>query len=307
MSRRGLNLVDDHVSALREAVSTALASLTADLPRLSSELTTRLLRNDDLRIARERLFAVIAAAAMGGRPVQGLPVATISTLWWSGVDDDGLPNAALLTLHHISTIRASKERRTGWMEDVLKSTNSALEASIATKTRHAGEFSRQAVLSDHLGLHGGAYARDAAMTARICAPRTVEPWRRFGMLYGLLRRTTLDHRSSTVDEDGNPALIVPDLLMAHACARAAPAAKVELARLRSEASLHPYTRATLRDLLRSPHVVAAYRTDLRSLHHRAHAQLDELEPVSPYGELLRSTLDEALETGVPSAREVVGL
>ena len=306
MSRRGLKLVDVHVSALREAVSTALASLTADLPWLSSELTTRLLRNDDLRIARERLFAVIAAAAMGGRPVQGLPVATISTLWWSGVDD-GLPNAAMLTLHHISTIRVSKERRTGWLADVLKSTNSALEASIAAKTRHAGEFSRQTVLSDHLGLHGGAYARDAAMTARICAPRMVEPWRKFGVLYGLLRRTALDHRSSTVDDDGNPALIVPDLLMAHACARATPAAKVELARLRSEASLHPYTRATLRDLLRSPHVVAAYRTDLRGLHHRAHAQLDELEPVSPYGELLRSTLDEVLETGVPSAREVVGL
>lgn len=306
MSRRGLNLVDVHVSALREAVSTALASLTAELPWLSSELTIRLLQNDDLRIIRERLFAVVAAAAMGGRPVQGLPVATISTLWWSGVDD-GLPNAAMLTLHHIGTIRASKERRMGWLEDVLKSTNSAVESVIAARTRHAGEFGRQTVLSDHLGLHGGAYARDAVMTARICAPRMIEPWRKFGMLYGLLRRTTLDHRLSTVDEDGNPALIVPGLLMAHACAKATPAAKVELARLRNEAPLHPQTRATLRDLLRSPHVLAAYRTDLRGLHHRAHAQLNELDPVAPYGDLLRSALDEVLETGVPNAREVVGL
>lgn len=306
MSRHGQNLVDTHVSALREAVSTALASLAAELPSLSSELTTRLLEHDDPRIARERLFAVVVAAAMGGRPAQGLPVATISTLWWSGVDD-GLPNATMLTLHHIGTIRASKERRMGWMEDVLKSTNSAVESSLAAKTRSAGDFGRQTVLSDHLGLHGGAYARDAAMTARSCAPGMVEPWRKFGMLYGLLRRTTLDHRSSTVDDDGDPTLIVPDLLMAHACARATPAAKVELARLRSEAPLHAHTRATLRDLLRSPHVVAAYRTDLRGLHQRAHTQLDELAPAPPYGDVLRSALDEVLEAGVPSVREVVGL
>ena len=51
-----------------------------------------------------------------------------------------------------------------WMEDVVHSTSSAAETAIAVRTRHFTEFDRQHVLSDHLGVHGAAYARDAVMT-----------------------------------------------------------------------------------------------------------------------------------------------
>lgn len=298
--------MDAYADGLKEAVHSAITTMAAETPLLTDRASLRLPWHDqDLGGSRERLFAVMAAGAMGGRPAQGLPVAATSTLWWTGVDI-GYTDATVLALRHISTIRTSKERKMLWMEDVVHSTSSAAETALAVRNRHFTDFDRQTVLSDHLGVHGAAYARDAVMTARICAAHAVERWRKFGLLYGLLRKLTLDHSSSTVDEDANPSLVVPDLLMAHACA-ATQDRRLELAHLRRGAARNERMRATLRDLLRSPRVVKAYYVDLRRLHHRACAQLDELEFEPLHGAVLRSNLDETLKIGPLSVREVVGL
>lgn len=304
MSGRGL--VDVYVGVLLDSVRRALARTSTDMPVLTGRAATRLMWGQSPDIPRDRLFAVVVAAAMGGRPAQALPVSTLSTLWWTGIGGE-LSDSTMLALGHIGQIRAPKERKLAWVEDLTASTASVAETRHVAKARRFALPRREDVLSDHLGVHGAAYARDAVMAARICAPHAIEAWRRFGALYGLLRKLTQDLQESTVDQHTRPRLRVPGLLMAHAGAVASSGVRAMLTDLHRTTPQDRQTMATLRAVLRSDEVVTAYRTDLRALHRRACTRLDELNPEPLYGKLLRATLDEVIEVSKPKSRELVAL
>ena len=304
-------MLSAHTSELHEAVDAAIAEVATQMPFLAARVATQVAAQRKRGIARERLFASVVAAAMGGSPRAALPVCTVSSLLWAGVGDTGtgehLTGAALIALNHIGSTRTTKDRRLRWVDDVTHSVAAATEAVFAYQARHFHEITRQNVLSYHLGLSGAAYARDAVMTARLFTEDTIEAWRRFGLMYGLLHDLATDHRSSTVDEDGNPDLVIPELLLAHALSCTKSELRVELALLHQESRADARKRETLRDLLRSRRVVSAYETDLRGFHLRACAELDALNAVPEYRDLLRSSLDDTLALVMPLVREVVGL
>lgn len=298
--------MDVYAEVLLESVRKALARTSTDMPVLTGRAATRLRWGQSPDLPRDRLFAVVVAGAMCGRPAQALPVSTLSTLWWTGIGSE-LSDSTILALGHIGRIRAPKERKLAWVEDLTSSTASVAETRHVASARRFALPRREDVLSDHLGVDGAAYARDAVMAARICAPRSIEAWRRFGALYGLLRRLNQDQQQSTVEQSANPQLRVPGLLMAHAGALATSGVRAVLGDLLRAAPQDVRTRATARAVLRSPEVVTAYRTDLLALHRRACKRLDELAPEPVYGELLRSALDEVLDESSPKPRELVAL
>ena len=299
-------LADAFTGGLREAVHRALAEMIGELPLLAARTSMRLPRPDDVHTVRDRLFAAVAAGAMSGSPVKGLTVSVVSTLWWTGIDAD-LADATMLALRHVGSLRIPSERKLEWIEDVMCSTTTVTETTLAARARPRNEMSRHEVISGLLGTYGTAFARDAAMTARDCAPHAVEQWRKFGLLYGLLRKLARDERSSTVHDFANPRLVAPALLTAHALAGATPPARDELAKLQRGSKLNPDTHVDLRRLLRSSAVVTAYRADLRELHRRACAELDALDPAPLYDGALRNGMRDVLTAGSPSAQQMARL
>lgn len=298
-------LVADQTQALREALTVAIRSIITDLPHLAAKVTRQAMR---LRATTgERVFPAIVAVALGANPKKALPLCTASALWWISTDADaaGAQCGAMLAMRHLSAVGVPDSCKLVWFDEITRSTISAIETRLAGRGRL---ISRKNVLASHLGIAGAAYARDAAMAAHLAVDHPVDEWRKFGALYGLLRQLHADHVSSTVDEDGNPRLLVPPLLASHAHRLSNSGVRTELTRLLREVPSGDSGRhALLRDLLRSPRAVAAYAHDLRGLHRRACAQLDALNATEEARTALRSTLDSTLTLPMPGSRELIGV
>ncbi|WP_394617284.1 hypothetical protein JNUCC0626_48085 [Lentzea sp. JNUCC 0626] len=290
MSFERLGSLDAYLETLDRATRSALAKAAADPSVLTYQAGIQLSSEPDSISTREGLFALAAAAVMGGEPGKALPVATMSALWWTGMRFSIL-DATRLAQHHLQKTLAPADRKLLWANDVSDCAISAGRAARSMSRRHFTEISRQNVLSDLMGSFGAAYSRDAVMTARLFAPQAIEHWRRYGLFHGLLRKLTLDEKSSTVVDTSAAELIVPDLLVAHAFAHVRPPIRVALARLRAGVVLNRDLQGALRGHLRSPVITRAYHADLRSMHRRACLMLADIDPGTQFGHVLRSELD----------------
>ncbi|PWK85530.1 hypothetical protein C8D88_106158 [Lentzea atacamensis] len=301
-------LVDEQTHALRDALTTALRSITTDLPHLAAKVTTRAARFRNT--ISERVFAAVVAAARGENPKKALPLCVASALWWISAESDaaGAQCGAVLAMRHLKSVRAPDNCMLGWFDEIARSTTSAIETRLAEHGRTGSDISRKAVLANNLGIAGAAYARDAAMATHLTDGDAIDEWRRFGALYGAMRQLHADHVRSTVDLDDHPRLVVPPLLLAHAFQQGNTGLRQELARLlRSAPSGAPGCHAVLRDLLRSPRTVAAYARDLRRLHGKACDLLDGLSAAAEARAALRSILDSTLALPMPGTRELIGV
>ncbi|WP_086662145.1 hypothetical protein [Lentzea kentuckyensis] len=302
-------LIDEQARALRDALTAAIRSTRTELPHLAAKLTAQ--RHSTRTRAEEAnsVFPAIVAAALDVDPKPALPLCTASALWWISVDSEavGAQCGAMLAMRHLGTARGPDGCKLAWFDEFARSSTAVIETRLAARGRRAGDISRKSVLAHHLGITGAAHARDAAMAAHLAEEHAVDGWREFGALYGLIRQLHTDHVRSTVDDDGNATLIVPPLLLAHAFELGNSGMRRELVRLPPNAPARdPGQHTMLRDLLRSPRTVAAYARDLRRLHRRASARLDDLHPAGAARTALRSTLDATLELTMPGAREIIG-
>ena len=294
---------------LREALTTATRSIITDLPHLAAKINRQRQAARVRTATSERVFPAIVAAALGTNPRKALPICVASALWWISTDADApdVQCGAVLAMRHLRTVRAPDSCKLEWFDEITRSTTSVIEARLANRDG-SGRLSRKSVLARHLRSSGAAYARDAAMAAHLVDEHPVDEWRRFGALYGLMRQLRTDHVRSTVDEVGNPQLVVPPLLVAHVFHQGNAAVRHELARLRREASYGGLVRhELLRELLCSPRAVQAYARDLRALHGKARASLDGLETTDEAAAVLRSSLDSILRLPMPGEREVIGV
>jgi hypothetical protein len=301
--------VDEQTHVLREALTTATRALITDLPHIAAKINAQRQATRVRAALPERVFPAVVAAALGTNPRRALPICVASALWWISADANAedVQCGAALALRHLRTVRLPDSCKLQWYEEITRSTTSVIEARLANRGGHAGRLSRKSVLARHLGITGAAYARDAAMAAHLVDEHPVDEWRGFGALYGLLRQLHADHARSTVDEDGNPQLVVPPLLVAHVFHQGNAAVRHELTRLRREASYGGLVRhGLLREILRSPRAVDAYAQDLRGLHGKARAVLDGLQTTDEAAAVLRSAVDSVLELTMPGAREVIG-
>lgn len=305
MTPPATRLVAEQTQALREALTVAVRSIITDLPHLAAKVTTHGMR---IRTTiGERVFPAIVAAALGANPKRALPLCTASALWWISTDADatGAQCGAMLAMRQLRPVSVPDSCKLGWFDEITRSTTSVIETRLAGRGHL---ISRKNTLANHLGIAGAAYARDAAMTAHLADDHPVDEWRGFGALYGLMRQVHADHVNSTVDDDGNPRLVVPPLLAAHAHQQGNHAVRTELTRLLRELPFgDPARHALMRDLLRSPRAVSAYAQDLRRLHAKACAALDGLNAAEEARVTLRSTLDSTLALPMPGTRELIGI
>ncbi|WP_330277163.1 hypothetical protein OG205_16705 [Lentzea sp. NBC_00516] len=303
-------LVDEQTHALHEALTAAIRSIITDLPHIAAKVTTQRQSPQVRADAAERVFPAIVAAALGVSTKKALALCTASALWWMSTDSDtlGAQCGAMLAIRHLKPVRASASCKLEWFDEVSRSTTSVLETRLAERARHYTEISRKNVLASCLGETGAAYARDAAMAAHLVDEHPVEEWRRFGAVYGLMRQLHADHQKSTVDSDGDPVLVVPPLLAAHAFQLAKPGVRLELARLLREKSSSDTGRSdVLRDLLRAPRVVEAYARDLRKLHGKARVLLGTLNAAEDARVVLKSGVDSVIQLAMPGGRELIGV
>ncbi|USX55454.1 hypothetical protein [Lentzea sp. HUAS12] len=244
---------------------------TAVAPPSSTELLSQV----QPPLVFARLFAVIVAAAAGGSPHDAMPVSVMSSLWWAGAATRTSAAAAGLPLLHLRSLDISEDLRRGWTTDLEDMAN---DADSKSSTR------------------SNAYARDAVMAARTCAPSDGSRWREFGKLYGSLVDQAAANSSGT-DR-------TPPLLLASACKIASTHRRQHLIRLGEEAGSN--ARIALRDLSSTPDAVQLYDREIRDLHSRAVSALADLCGPNPYRALLRSRLDELLQHSLVRPREMIG-
>lgn len=221
-----------------------------------------------------RLFAVVTAAAAGGSPHKAMPVSVLSSLWWAGLETGTSATAARLPLRHLRSLDITEDLRRGWSTD--------LEETIDPRS----------------GVRSGAYARDAFMAARTCAPSDGPRWREFGRLYGLLA-----DQAAANSAGGSRT---PPLLLASACRVASTHRRQHLVRLGEEAGGNADARAALRDLSSAPDAVRLYDHEVRDVHARTVRTLADLCEANPYRTFLRSRVDGLLQHSLVHPREMVG-
>jgi hypothetical protein len=158
MSDPGL-LADAYLGDLREALHDTLADMAAEMPLLTANATARLPRYDDVATAREGLFAGVA-------------------LWWTGVGRE-LAGSTMVALHHIGTIRAPKDRKLRWIEDVLRSALDETLAApqlrgvdrVAAPAQHVDpDLGRVGIHTGHRTAPAGPF-REAGCDLRLCRSR----------------------------------------------------------------------------------------------------------------------------------------
>ncbi|WP_434447434.1 hypothetical protein [Lentzea sp. E54] len=253
-------------------LATDLRAATA-APPSSAEL----LRQVEPPLVFARLFAVVTAAAAGGSLHNTMPVSVMSALWWARADTRTSGAAARLPLRYLRSLDIAEDLRRGWTTD-LEETAVDLDSRPSARSN--------------------AYAREAFMAARTCAPSDGPQWREFGRLYGLLA----DQAAANSAGDDR----TPPLLLANACKVASTHLRHHMIRLGEEAGRNAAARTVLRDLSSTPGAVQLYDREIHDLHSRAVSTLAGLCEPNPYRLFLRSRLDGLLQHSLVRPREMVG-
>ncbi|WP_053738065.1 hypothetical protein [Nocardia sp. NRRL S-836] len=263
----------------------AVRCVDADL-RLATDLRTagvappssaELLRQVEPPLVFARLFAVVTAAAAGGSPHNAMPVSAISALWWAGADTRTGAAAVWLPLRYLRSLDIAEDLRRGWTADLE-------EPAVVSDSRSSAR--------------SNAYAREAFMAARTCAPSDGPQWREFGRLYGLLA----DQAAANSAGDDR----TPPLLLANACKIASTHLRHHMIQLGEEAGRNATARMVLRDLSSTPGAVRLYDREVHDMHSRAVTTLAGLCGPNPYRLFLRSRLDGLLQHSLVRPREMVG-
>jgi hypothetical protein len=223
-----------------------------------------------------RLFAVVTAAAAGGSPHDAMPVAVMSSLWWAGAETRTSAAATGLPLLYLRSLEIAEDLRQGWTADLEETA--------------AGPGAKSSIRSN-------AYARDAVMAARTCAPPDERRWREFGRLYGSLA----DQAAANSAGDDR----TPPLLFAHAREIASTHVRRHMLRLSEEAGRNAGARTALRDLSSTRGALQRYDREVRDLHSLAVGTLTELCGPNPYRTYLLTRLEGLLRHSQVRPRETV--
>ena len=239
--------------------------------------SAELLKQVEPPLVFARLFAVVTAAAAGGSPHNAMPVSVMSSLWWAGAETRTSAVATRLPLLYLRSLDITEDLRRGWTTDLEET---AVDPDSKSSVR------------------SNAYARDAFMAVRTCAPSDGQQWREFGRLYGLLA----DQAAANSAGDDR----TPPLLLANACKIASTHLRQHMIRLGEEAGGSADARVALRDLSTAPGAVQLYDREVHDLHSRAVSTLAGLCEPNPYRTFLRSRLDGLLQRSLVHPREMVG-
>ncbi|KJK43411.1 hypothetical protein UK23_33370 [Lentzea aerocolonigenes] len=253
-------------------LATDLRAAVADPPS-----TTALLTQVEPPLVFARLFAVVTAAAAGGSPHNAMPVSVLSSLWWAGLETSTGAAAARLPLRYLRSLDITEDLRRGWTTDLEET---AVDPGPGSSVR------------------SNAYARDAFMAARTCAPSDGPQWREFGRLYGSLADQAAANSAGGAH--------TPPLLLASACKIASTHRRQHMIRLGEEAGRNAEAGIALRDLSSAPDAVQLYDREVHDLHSRAVSTLAGLCEPNPYRAFLRSRLDGLLQNSLVRPREMVG-
>jgi hypothetical protein len=284
-----------------------------------------------------RLFGLLVAGALTGRPEDAVPVGTVSRLWWAGAqalddladtDIDGVPvrpaetattmvdtpsaaqhmarsvlsAMACGTLVPFAVIEAQPlppEITRSWRRTLLGTSLQATAGQLGDLAT-IGPFTWAQVIRNYRGKTGAPYGRDAVMAARLSTadPVHLRAWRGFGELFGLLRQVANDAAPTGSGTNEDLANGTVTLSLAHALETSDPEARQRLLRLRQHARRDPQARTELAAALSRPDLKVGYAGRIGALRDQACTLLDRLASASDHRDLLHHLLHGSAQAAI---------
>ncbi|MFE6904698.1 hypothetical protein ACFVFJ_49590 [Streptomyces sp. NPDC057717] len=297
--------------ALGTAVRTEVDLICADEPALHRAVV-RLLEIDGSAVSPFRLLPFPLLGALTGNPDPALPVCVLSRIWWAGaeaLDDlmDGqfdaetaglaasqvtVASTACITLlpqELIARQRFPAAAETAWTHELTRATMRAAEGQLGDVAGSGKGPTWKNVMVGYAGKSGAAYARDAAMTARLADTETehLNGWRSFGRLFGVLRQLANDRAAHSAAQDTDLANGTWTLLLAHAAEFLPLAESRKLLDTYARAGHDLDVRQSVWSLLRRPDLANAYDQRMAILHGRLSVLLEKLAAPSRDRDLIQ--------------------
>ncbi|WP_126904126.1 hypothetical protein [Streptomyces sp. WAC 01325] len=246
--------------------------------------------------------------SLGGNPDLALPLVTASRIWRAGaqVSDElakgrycamvgGLlpgdahvaSTACLTTIPLVAFDRSflAPRLRAEWVREITESSLDGAERRLADRVGQFGAASWKAAVYACMSRAGIAYARDAAMAARLADANdeSVRGWRLFGRHLGVLRQLAAERAEALLVSDTDLISGANTALISHANEMAKDGReKSALLALRLRAQHDASSRAEMRQYLETPRIVNSFNQRISAIQRQLSGLLGDLiRPSSP--------------------------
>ncbi|WP_369265703.1 polyprenyl synthetase family protein [Streptomyces sp. R35] len=264
------------------------------------------------------VLPLIVHAVETGAPEPAVPLAVVHELWWTSacyLDDlaDGqgafvagdlseseaqlaaVISGISLPLRVVQSQRIPESVRGALSAEIVTCWIVATEGQLSDLRGDAGAATRESVVTAYRGKSGAPFSMVTAMAAELAGVEkgTVELWREFGNVFGILWQIFNDQEDILSGRNEDLLNGTVTYLLACALEEAAPESTERVLGLHAAARNSARSRAELTDVLLAPAVLGRYEKDIDELRAEAHRILDELGGDETYVPVLRHLVDQS--------------
>ncbi|MET9964080.1 polyprenyl synthetase family protein [Streptomyces sp. NPDC006326] len=324
-----LDVNEEFAHRIEKEIRAALARLdslpshapaTAKAPGATESAVTKLLHHQTMRHPLA-VLPMLVHATETGRPEPALPLSAVHLLWWTSacyLDDlaDGhraaaspgfgqsegllasLISGTVLPIRIVQSLPVPEAVRLRLTAEIATGWAVGTEGQLRDLTGIADHATRDTVVTAYRGKSGGPYAMVTAMAAILsgAAEESVEQWREFGFLFGILWQLFNDQEDILTGRNEDLANGTVTYLLSCALEQAATPRRREQLLGRCAAARHSRrARSELARLLLAPDVLRRFGADLGTFRASAHRLLDELGGDDTYRQALHHLVDHAAQ------------